>query len=98
MRILERHCYKIANESTRASHVLSTCIDEEFSNLNEALKCVTAKEIIENTIYAYEDWDAQPYCDEILFQFENPEIVKIYEQIENSSENIKKGILRFLEL
>ena len=89
---------RLRTESTCASHVLSTCIDGEFSNLNEALKCVTAKEIIENTIYAYEDWDAQPYCDEILFQFENPEIVKIYEQIENPSENIKKGVLRFLDL
>jgi hypothetical protein len=89
---------RLRTESVWASHVLSTCIDEEDSNLNKALKCVNAKEIIENTIYAYQDWDAQPYCDEILFQFKKHEIAKIFEQIKNPNENIKKGILRFLEL
>ena len=89
---------RLRTESNWASQVLATCINEEDSNLNEALKCVSTKEIIENTIYAYEDWDAQPYCDEILFQFEKSEIAKIYEKIENPRENMKKGVLRFLEL
>lgn len=86
------------SECNWASHVLSTCINEEDSNLNEALKCVSAEEIIENTIFAYEDWDAQPYCDEILWCFEKQKIAEIFEQIENPSENMKKGISRFFEL
>lgn len=89
---------RLRTESVWASHVLSTCIDEDDSNLRKALECVSAKEIIENTIYAYHDSDAQPYCDEILFQFEKTTIIKIYERIENPSENTKKGVLRFLEL
>lgn len=88
---------KILNQCRWAAHVLSTCIDEEGSNLSEALKCVNEEEIIKNTIYAYEDWNAQPYCDEILLQFEKQKIIKIFEQIENPSENLKKGVLGFPE-
>jgi hypothetical protein len=85
-------------ESNWASHVLATFADEKDSNLREALKCVSAEEIIENTIYAYEDWSAQPYCDEILFQFKKSEIIKIFENIKSPSENMKKGVSRFFEL
>ena len=86
------------NECQWAAHVLATFADEADSNLQQALKCLSADEIIENTIYAYHDWDAQPYCDEILFQFEKQKIIKVFEQLENPSENMKKGVLRFLEL
>lgn len=89
---------KLRTESTWASHVLSTFIHEEDSNLSEALKCVDAEEIIRNTIFAYEDCNAQPYCDEILLKFEKSKVVEVFEQIKNPSENIKKGVSRFLEL
>ena len=86
------------NECNWASQVLSTSINEKGSNLNEALKCVSVEEIIENAIFAYEDWDAQPYCDEILWCFEKQKIAEIFKQIENPSKNMKKGISRFFEL
>jgi hypothetical protein len=87
---------KLRNESecNWASHVLSTCVDEEGSNLSEALKCVSAEEIIENTIFAYQNSDAQPYCDEILFQFEKQKIIDVFEQMEKpneNNENMEKG-------
>lgn len=85
-------------DHTWASHVLSTFINEEGSNLSKALKCVSSKEIIENTLYAYESWSAQPYCDEILCQFEKSKLIEAFEQIENPTENMKKGFHRFLEL
>ncbi len=89
---------KLKTQSVWASHVLSTCIDEEYSNLCEALKCVSEEKIIENTIFAYEDWDAQPYCDEILSQFDKQEIIEVFGQIEDPNENMKKGFYRFLGL
>ena len=89
---------KLKTESNWASHVLSTCVNEESSNLTEALKCVNEKEIIENTIFAYEDWDSQPYCDEILFQFDKQKIAEVFGQIKNPTENMEKGFSRFLEL
>ena len=83
---------KILSECNWAAHVLSTCIDEEDSNLSEALKCVSAEQIIENTIFAYNDWDAYVYCREILLQFSREKITEIYEQIENPSEKMRVGV------
>lgn len=82
---------KLRTESVWASHVLSTYVDEEGSNLSEALKCVSAEEIIENTIFAYNDWDAYVYCREILLQFNKQKVIEIYEQIKNPSENMFTG-------
>lgn len=89
---------KLLTESNWASHVLSTCIDEEDSNLDQALKYVPLDKVIGNTIMAYEDWSAQPYCDEILSQFNKLKILAIYERIENPSKNVEKGMSRFLSL
>lgn len=61
---------KLKTQSVWASHVLATCIDEEDSNLNKALNCVDEEKLIENVIFAYEKWDSQPNCDEILFMFD----------------------------
>jgi hypothetical protein len=88
---------RLRTESTWASHVLSTCIDEKGSNLNEALKCVSAEEIIENTIFAYNDLDAYVYCREILLQFKKQKVIEIYEQINNPSENVITGVSDILE-
>jgi len=85
---------KILNECNWASHVLASDVE----NLKEALKCVSEEELIENTIFAYEDWDSQPYCDEILFRFNRQKISEVFEKIDNPTENMKKGITRFLEL
>jgi hypothetical protein len=85
---------KILSECNWAAHVLTSDIE----NLEEAIKCLPAEEIIENTIYAYEDWNAQPYCDEILFQFEKQKIIEVFDRIENPSENMNKGFFRFIEL
>jgi hypothetical protein len=83
---------RLRTESTWASHVLSTCIGEEGSNLSEALKCVSAEEIIENTIFAYKDWDAYVYCREILLQFNKQKVINIYEQINNPSKKMIVGV------
>jgi len=66
--------------------------------LQEALTCLPAEEIVENTIFAYQDWDAQPCCDEILLQFEKQKVIDVFGQIANPNENMKKGFLRFLDL
>lgn len=89
---------KLKTQSNWASHVLSTFIDEDNSNLNEALKCVSKEVIIENTIFAYEDWSSQPYCDEILSQFDKQKISEVFDQIEKPTKNMEKGFLRFLTL
>ncbi len=89
---------KLRTKSYWAAHVLATCINEEGSNLSEALKCVSSDEIIENTVFAYEDWSAQPSCDEILAKFDKQRIAEIFERIQNPSENVKTGVLGFLEL
>ena len=88
---------RLRTESNWASHVLSTCIVEEGSNLSEALKCVSAGEIIENTIFAYNDWSAYAYCREILLQFDKQTVIEIYEQIENPSEKMIVGVSDVLE-
>lgn len=89
---------RLRTDSNWAAHVLATGIDEDDSNLNQALKYVNKEEIIENTIRAYEDWSAQPYCDEILAQFDKRIVANIYGQIENPSQNLEKGVSRFLNL
>lgn len=63
----------------------------------EALKCVSAEEIIENTIFAYNDLDAYVYCREILLQFNKQKVVEIYEQINNPSEEMIIGVSDVLE-
>jgi hypothetical protein len=88
---------KLKTQSYWASHVLSTCISEESSNLSEALKCVSEEEVIENTIFAYEDWNAQPYCDQILFKFEKEKIIQVFTAIKTPTENMKKGYLYVIE-
>lgn len=82
-----------SDKCVRAAHVLAALAGKADSNLQAALKCLTAEEIIENTIFAYRDWDAQPYCDEILFQFERRKINEVFERIESPGENMKKGVL-----
>lgn len=88
---------KLKTQSNWASHVLATSEDDYF-NLSEALKCVSEEEIIENTLFAYENWDAQPYCDDILGEFEKMKIIEIFKQIEHPTENMKKGFYRFCDL
>lgn len=88
---------RLKTESNWAAHVLSTCIDEEGSNLSQALECVSAEKIIENVFFAYEDWSAQPYCDLILYKFEKESIIRVFDNIENATENMKKGFLNVIE-
>ncbi len=89
---------RLLTESNWASHVLATFINEEGSNLSQALNCVDTETIIENVIFAYDDWSAQPYCDEILYKFDKEQIILVFEKIEMPTENMKKGFYRFLEL
>ena len=91
---------KITEECNWAAHVLATKIDDDFSdsNLGQALKYIPAEEIIENTIFAYRDWSAQPYCDEILLNFEEIQIREVFESIKNVDEIMKRGINRFFEI
>lgn len=88
---------KLKTHSNWASHVLSTSEDDYF-NLSEALKCVSEEEIIENTLFAYEDLYSQPYCDDILSQFDKQKISEIFKNIQRPTENMKNSIMRFLEL
>ena len=88
---------KLRTESNWASHVLSTFIDEEGSNLSEALKCVSAEEIIENTIFACNDSDSYVYCREILLKFDKQKVIEIYKQVENPSEKMTVGVSDVLE-
>ena len=89
---------KLKTQSKWASHVLSSCIDEEGSNLSEALKCVSEREVIENTLFAYEDWSSQPYCDEILLQFDKRKITEVFDRIKKPTKNMEKGFYRVLTL
>lgn len=84
---------KILNECNWASHVLASDVE----NLTESLKCVSEEEIIENTIFAYNDWSAYPYCREILLYFEKQKVLEVYKQIENPSENMSLGFADILE-
>ncbi len=88
---------RLRTESNWASHVLCTCIDEEGSNLSQALECVAAKTIIENVIFAYGDWSVQPYCDQILYKFDKEQIISVFEQIEKPTKNMEKGVSFVLE-
>lgn len=81
------------SESNWAAHVLS-----DVENVKRALKCVSGEIIIENTIAAYDLIENQPYCDEILFNFDKERVIEIFEQHANHGENIKRFIRRFLEL
>ena len=87
---------RIDDWSVWAAHVLATDCDDYY-NLSEALKCVEAKEVIENTIYAYSNWSAQPYCDQILEKFEIEAILNVYEKIENPNKNMKNGVSYLIE-
>ena len=89
---------KLLTSSNWAAHVLSTLIEEEGSNFEQALECVERKEIIVNTIYAYDDWSAQPYCDQILAQFKQDEVMRNFGGIDNPSENMKTGVLGLFDL
>lgn len=66
------------------------------SNLIEALVCVSRSEVIEGTIYAYRDWDAQPCCDLILAQFSAKEVAQAFLGIKHPDANMKVGVLGFL--
>ncbi len=85
---------KLRSERNWAAHVLAS---DEY-NLAEARKCVADDEIIENVIYAYEDWSAQPYCDEILFQFEKELVERVFNNIKGTSKNMRRGVEGFLTL
>ena len=89
---------KLETDSYWAAHVLATCIDDEDSNLSEALKCVDDEELIEKTIFAYDDWIAQPSCDKILLKFEKQKVGEIFNRIKDPTENMKNGVLGLLEL
>ena len=89
---------KLLTDSNWAAHVLSTLIEEKGSNFEEALECVERKEIIVNTIYAYDDWSAQPYCDEILGQFEKDEVIRNFDTIDSPSENMKTWVSGLFDL
>ena len=85
-----------------ASHVLSSGLlpkgsDPELSNLVPILKCVSAAEVIESTVYAYRDWSAQPYCDLILSQFTAEEVLSAYLKVQAPDSNMKVGVLGILE-
>ncbi len=66
------------------------------SNLIEALECVSRSEVIEATMYAYRDWDAQPSCDLILAQFSAKEVAQAFLGIKHPDANMKVGVLGFL--
>ena len=85
---------KLRTESNWAAHVLSS---DEW-NLAEARKCVADEEIIEHVISAYEDESAQPYCDEILVQFDRESIERVFDRMNQKSANMQRGIARFFTL
>ncbi|MEQ1605216.1 MAG: hypothetical protein ABL999_10140 [Pyrinomonadaceae bacterium] len=85
---------KLRSNSTWAAHVLAT--DEH--NLSEALKCVDEEIVIENTIFAYREESAQPYCDEVLLQFDKEKVRAVFVRMIDANEDIKKLVERFLDL
>jgi len=99
------------NECGRATHILSAllpCGDKlhnlrlsknalDETNLGIALDCISEDKIIEGTIYAYRDWDAQPSCDLILAQFDQEKTEKIFRSIKSPEEKMRLGVEAFLE-
>jgi hypothetical protein len=88
-------------EAGAAAHIIATGLgygmDLEDTNLGEALNHVRHEEMIMSVIQAYQNTQAQTYCDQVLWYFEPEEIVSIYKQIENPGQNIQKGVKRFLK-
>ena len=99
------------NECGRAIHILSALlpcgdklrdlklgkIDLDETNLGIVLECISEDKIIEGTIYAYRDWNAQPSCDLILAQFDPEKTEKIFRSIKSPEEKMRLGVEAFLE-
>ena len=80
-----------------AAHVLSTDVDE-YWNLSEAKKCVADEEIVEAAILGFENPSSQPYCDEILGQFDGSVVHRVYSKVTPVTDTIRQSVERFFDL
>ncbi len=87
---------KTASDANWAAHVLAS--DEE--NVAAVRECIPDAEIIDAVISAYGDgnWSTQSYCDEILSQFEKEAVEQVFGHMTEISDDVTRGIERFLTL
>jgi hypothetical protein len=92
---------KDPGENVWAAHILSLSLGKgveiDNTNLGEALKHVPRSEILLGAIAAYQNKLAHPYCDLILWYFEPEELVSAFKSLDNPGENIRHGIIHFLQ-
>ena len=84
-----------------AAHVLATGLSEDDgqseTNLKAAIEATNKETVIKSTLQAYQDWSAQPYCDQILTVFDLREVIKVYNSLDQPSENTIKGATFLVE-